>query len=316
MKFLSVEEIKNYEKFLYNRGRDIEIAKFNYHFNDGDRKDVAFALGIYQNRDGGFGHGLEPDSLNPYSSPLQTSEALKTLKYVGYNDSNLDDVSEYIVNRALHYIYYYCVKDGKINPNVPSNNDYPHAKWYEFDEDFFTTWRYNPTAVLVALTLHFTKENDKYYKKAYDLVPSIVESFINDTKENVDKHYVNNMLELYSVLLTKKIFIEYHEPLRENINKRIDDLLTKDPSKWDEDNSNKPLELIQLDEFLNTEERQSLLEQNLDYLLDSRDEKGLFRVTWNWENGYEEFELQRIKWMGVILVNNLVFLKKYNRIIN
>jgi hypothetical protein len=63
------------------------------------------------------------------------------------------------------------------------------------------------------------------------------------------------------------------------------------------------------------EERKDLLEQNLDYLLDSRDEKGLFRVTWNWENGYEEFELQRIKWMGVILVNNLVFLKKYNRIL-
>ena len=96
MKIVTIEELKKYERILCNRGRDIEIAKFNYHFNEGDRSDVANALSIYQNRDGGFGHGLEPDSLNPYSSPLQTSEALKTLKHVGYDVSNLDEISEYI----------------------------------------------------------------------------------------------------------------------------------------------------------------------------------------------------------------------------
>ena len=87
MKTLTRDDLKLYEKFLYNRGRDIEIAKYNYFFLEGERIDVAFALTIYQNRDGGFGHGLEPDSLNPYSSPLQTAEALKILKHVGYDAS-------------------------------------------------------------------------------------------------------------------------------------------------------------------------------------------------------------------------------------
>ena len=57
MKTISLEELKVYEKYIYNRARDIEIAKYNYHFNDGEREDVAMALSIYQNRDGGFGHG-------------------------------------------------------------------------------------------------------------------------------------------------------------------------------------------------------------------------------------------------------------------
>lgn len=315
MKTISIEELKKYEKFLYNRGRDIEIAKFNYHFNNGSKEDVVLALSIYQNRDGGFGHGLEPDSLNPYSSPLQTSEALKILKHVGYDSSNLDDISTYMVNRALHYIYYYCLKDGKINPNVPTNNDYPHASWWEYDENFFETWRYNPTAVLVALTLHFTNEDNKYYKKAYELVPTIIESFMSDTKENVDKHYVNNMLEMYHVITTKKIFTEYHEDLRKNIDQRIEDLITKNPEEWKVYGSNQPIELIQLDVFLNTEERKELMEKNLDYLLDSRNENGLFEVTWNWGNDYEEFELQKFKWAGLILVNNLIFFKKFNRIL-
>ena len=82
MKYITKEEMKNYETYLYKRGRDIEIAKYNYFFLDEERIDVAMALSIYQNRDGGFGHGLEPDSLNPYSSPLQTSEGLRILKSV------------------------------------------------------------------------------------------------------------------------------------------------------------------------------------------------------------------------------------------
>ena len=315
MKTINIEELKKYEKFLYNRGRDIEIAKFNYHFNDGSKEDVVMALSIYQNRDGGFGHGLEPDSLNPYSSPLQTSEALKILKHIGYNDSNLDDVSSYLINRALHYIYYYCLKDGKINPNVPTNNDYPHASWWEYNENFFETWRYNPTAVIVALTLHFTTEENKYYKKAYELVPTIIESFISDTKENVDKHYLNNMMELYDVITAKNLFTEYHESLYNNLNSRIDDLITLDESLWQDDSSNQPIEVIQFMPFLNTEERKALIEKNLDYLLDSRDNNGLFEVTWTWKNDYEEYELQRVKWAGVILVNNLIFLKRFNRII-
>ena len=313
MKYITKEEMKNYETYLYKRGRDVEIAKYNYFFLDEERIDVAMALSIYQNRDGGFGHGLEPDSLNPYSSPLQTSEGLRILKSVGYNDSNLDEVSESLVKRALHYIYYYCLKDGKINPNVPSNNDFPHARWWSYDEDFFDTWRYNPTASIVAFTLHFTKENDKYFKKAYPLVPVIIESFNSDPKELVNKYYVSNMIELYDVLTAKNIYPELHESLKEGINKRIDDLINKDEESW-KNGTNKPLELLQHKDFVNTEERKELVEKHLDFLLDTRTSNGLFDVSWGWDNDYEEVELQHVKWLGVLLVSNLVTFSQYDRI--
>ena len=64
-----------------------------------------------------------------------------------------------------------------------------------------------------------------------------------------------------------------------------------------------------------TKEEILLVEKHLDYLLDSRNDNGLFEVTWSWGNDYEEFELQKIKWVGLLLVNNLIFFKKYNRII-
>ena len=121
------------------------------------------------------------------------------------------------------------------------------------------------------------------------------------------------MMELYDVLTTKNIYPELHNVLKDGINKRIDELMDKDEETWKR-YSNQPLELLQLKEFVDTEERKELVEKNLDFLMDSRNSNGLFDVSWSWNNDYEEIELQRVKWVGVLLVNNLITFKKFDRI--
>ena len=63
-------------RFLQGRGRDIERARFGYHFGDSSREDLLEVLERYQNQDGGFGHGLEPDIKAPDSNPFVTELAL------------------------------------------------------------------------------------------------------------------------------------------------------------------------------------------------------------------------------------------------
>ena len=65
--------------FLFSSGRPLEQARFRYSFENGAVDDVYAALAAYQNRDGGFGHGLEPDLQTPHSSVLATTVALQTL---------------------------------------------------------------------------------------------------------------------------------------------------------------------------------------------------------------------------------------------
>ena len=56
--------------------RDLDRALFAYHFDHGSLEDLLTALGRYQNDDGGFGHGLEPDIAAPDSNPFATELAL------------------------------------------------------------------------------------------------------------------------------------------------------------------------------------------------------------------------------------------------
>ena len=63
--------------------RPLEQILFNYHFRTGSLEDVLDALAVFQNEDGGFGHGLEPDLQSPNSSVLATTVAFQILRDLG-----------------------------------------------------------------------------------------------------------------------------------------------------------------------------------------------------------------------------------------
>ena len=62
--------------FLWRTARLLERRRFAYLFLDGEQQAVLEALRPYQNPDGGFGNGLEPDVRGPVSQPVPTWTAL------------------------------------------------------------------------------------------------------------------------------------------------------------------------------------------------------------------------------------------------
>lgn len=70
--------------FILTNARMIERRLFEFHFGNGDMNGVFHAVYAYRNSDGGFGHGMEPDTASPESQPLFSIMALETLDEVGY----------------------------------------------------------------------------------------------------------------------------------------------------------------------------------------------------------------------------------------
>jgi hypothetical protein len=62
--------------FIHESGRAIDKALFDHLFGRSSQDDLLQALAEYQNEDGGFGHGLEPDISAPASNPFATEIAL------------------------------------------------------------------------------------------------------------------------------------------------------------------------------------------------------------------------------------------------
>jgi hypothetical protein len=69
--------------FLEALGRDVDRARFAFHFAGGSRAALLDALGHHQNEDGGFGHALEVDISAPDSNPFATELALTVCLWAG-----------------------------------------------------------------------------------------------------------------------------------------------------------------------------------------------------------------------------------------
>lgn len=70
--------------FLLTNARMIERRLFHFYFENGSKEGIFHAVYAYRNSDGGFGHGMEPDTASPESQPLFSIMALETLDDVGY----------------------------------------------------------------------------------------------------------------------------------------------------------------------------------------------------------------------------------------
>ena len=128
------------ERFLRAEARLLEQRLFATLFHGAPAAGVVDALRGYQNDDGGFGHGLEPDKRCPASLPIDVEIALQTLVAAGTTDAPM-------LRRAVDFLEGRTVA-GAVPLAGPVIEDYPRAAHW-------TDWTYepglNPTAGLAGL---------------------------------------------------------------------------------------------------------------------------------------------------------------------
>ncbi len=128
--------------FIWRMARLLERRRFASLFLDGERLAVLEALRPYQNPDGGFGNGLEPDVRAPVSQPVPTLTALGVL-------DEAEAFDDPMVTRACDYLLSITTPEGGVPFVLLSVRDYPHAPWWEtLDQPPASL---NPTAAIAAL---------------------------------------------------------------------------------------------------------------------------------------------------------------------
>lgn len=136
-------------EFIRREGRLVERRLFSTLFEGADPVGVVDSLRGYQNTDGGFGHGLEPDKRCPDSLAIDVETAFQILSAAGAVDQEL-------VQRACDWLQSTAAPDGAVALSSPAMEPYPRAEhWSE--------WTYvpglNPTAGLAGLLHNFGVEH-------------------------------------------------------------------------------------------------------------------------------------------------------------
>ena len=175
-------------QMILRQGRPLDAAIVLYQ-NKQVSVDALFSiLATYQNQDGGFAYGIEPDCSNPNSSPISSWSATEILFETNLHRKHLP-----LTSRLETYLSnIFDETGGEFWLTQPSNNDYPCAPWWKHQDP---PWRseFNPSAALTGF-LFVNTEEQKYSEH----INQLIERYLGH--EHMEMHDLVCVTRLYEYL--------------------------------------------------------------------------------------------------------------------
>ncbi len=310
MRELPTDEFDRIQGWLHRSARPLDFARWRFHFEERRKDDVVKALAAYQNPDGGFGHALEPDSWNPDSSPLQTSQAVSILDELGF-----EDAEHPVVQGMLRYLHSGCDRgtDGRWRLTVPSNDLHPCAPWWNTTSDSPERSAFNPSALLVGFLLRFDDCTTDEYQKTVDFARRLVDEFVHGAP--LDFHPLECMIRLLDAVdeAERKDDVAW-EAAAALAHRRADELVERDPAKWT-GYTCRPSWFVRSSDSTFLAGNEAVLEQELDYLLSTRNKEGVWDIPWTWGAFPNEFAISEKWWKADLAIRNMRLLREFDRIV-
>lgn len=292
-------------QFMYRHARPLEMSCWQYHFEGGSQEAVLKALAFYQNEDGGFGHGLEADAWNPHSTPIQTWAATEILYDIQLIDSNHP-----IVKGIIAYLDSGADMAGDFWLNtVVTNNDYPHAPWWQADETNKTPHTYNPTASLAGFIIRFADQDSPLYQKATQIIQSAYQQIMSE-EESAEMHVLSCYCRMFDYCQEAGVKLFDQNKLADKLRQLVSATLTTDSTEWESGYVCKPSQFIADKKSLFYSDHQSLVAEECQLIINSQLEDGSWAVPWTWGEDSEAWVISKEWWKAHIVLKNSQFLKQ------
>lgn len=314
MKKLTLEDYREIKLWIYRNARQLELAIWQYNFENGSKEAVLSALAFYQNDDGGFGHALEADSWNPNSSPYTTLSAINILKDIKFSDLKhpiMQGIFKFLESNV------HCSEYGW-DFNIPSNNDFAHAPWWTYNMEANAVEGIGVTAEITGFIFKYANEDSEIFKKALTFSDLLIKKLYSL------EHFGEMGIRGFGILLDSieqaKLTWRFDcNLLAEKLKKLVHDSIERDTSKWVH-YSVRPSKYISFPESIFYKDNEDILSKELDYILETRTPSGVWDITWSWfENNdkyAKEFAISENWWKANIAIEKILFLKSFNRVDN
>lgn len=291
-------------RFMIEEARPLERYLFENYFVRPCEKDIIRSLGNYQNKDGGFGHGIESDFVLPNSSPMATSVGLRHLSKLDHHEEAME-----MIKHGVAYLENTYRAERKGWVTVPEDvNDYAHAPWWTFDTSTGMTiidkfWG-NPSAELIGYLYKYRHQVTRL--DVDDLLETAIEH-LNETDNFESFHEIYCYIDLYETLPAKQA-----NRIKEKLTVAIGQLVNTNPDDWDTYVA-KPLDFIR-----RSEETFGMamadIHKNLDYIIKQIRNHGVIKPNWSWREEYEaQWEIAEVEWTGLGTLIALLALDQFNR---
>ena len=300
-----------YEKaraFMYRNARALDLARFQYHFEGGSAENVLNVLSYYQNADGGFGHAIEADCWNPNSIPLHSNGAGSIIHEIGWTDATHPMIQKLVGWYAggEHF-------NGKSwAVTVESNNHYPHAPWWHTQSESKCHTDYNGTAQIAGFLIRYAPKHSDAFRLGVRVAQEAIAAL--DPETLLDMHTCTcylRMAELIEEAGEQGLFA--FDELRDKLRRSIHSLIETDTQKWGAYVC-RPSQFIRSRQSGYYADNREIAEFECGFIASTQLEDGSWPVTWSWSDFPEEWAVAKNWWKGQIILENLLYLKGFEKI--
>lgn len=301
---------KKAQQFIYRNARPLDLARWQYHFENGSKDAVLKALSYYQNEDGGFGHALEADSWNPCSAPIQTWAATEILHEIKFTDDNHP-----IIKGIQHYLESGQSFDGRLWFNIiESNNDHPHAPWWHSEGGSKYYNDYNPTACLAGFIIRFSDKCSEPYKLGCRIAQEAFLELMSSEKQ-YDMHTILCYIRLMEYLEDSSTFdIIDIEALRNKLKEQVTGCITRNTDQWETSYICKPSQFFNSKDSIFYSDNMEIVEYECDYMINTQLDDGSWNITWSWSDFPNEWAISKNWWKSNGIIMNMLFLRGFDKI--
>ena len=286
---LSQHAFDNAAEYIALNARPLERAQFVYHFGSGSVSDVLTELGRFQNDDGGFGHGIEPDLRMPLSSPLASTLAFQVFRELAVpgDQPAVGDGIKYFERAFDRSI-------GGWDPVGPRGDEFPRAAWWNYEPvegQLSPLKQANPGAEIVGyLHLYAGQVDPAFLEEASTQVLNAFEALPDD----MDFHAMMCFARLAEMAPGRVV-----EKLLPKLRRSVHMVTGENPGDW-RSYGGRPLWFAPAPGSLLSDELQDSIQVQLDYEIESQSGDGSWQPNWSWGQYESDWETAKVEWAGYL----------------
>lgn len=303
---LSPEGLEQARAYIAGQARPLERALDAHFFGVGTVDAVLAELAAFQNPDGGFGHGLEPDLQTPASSALATSIAFQILRELQVPETHP------MVRAGIRYLLNTYDAEEKRWSIIPAGaEEAPHAPWWNYDDDLanrFGQYLANPRAEILGY-LH-----DYAGLVPPEMIDLLHRSVLDHLDTLPDEMEMHDLLCYRRLMETPRLPEPDRAKIQEKLRRAVDRVVVRDESQLAEYGL-EPLAVAPSPVSPFAPLLRKEIDMNLDNLIEHQQEDGSWAPTWSWGSDFPEaWPAAEQAWKGVLTVSALRRLEAFDRL--
>lgn len=300
---LSREGFDRASDYVRRNARPLDVALLDLALESEDphrRAAVTEALAPFQNSDGGFGHGIEPDFHTPASTAMATSMGFDVLRQANANSKHP------LVVSGMKYLLETLDQERWVWPIINKNVDLaPHAPWWNFSAELAADWnqfRFNPTAELVSCCY---EHNTLVPAAVLDSLTSTLIKSLNDAGTLTSYYDLRCCLHLRDT-----------PSIPQRLQETLDEIVLSSAAKLAPDNPHANyFELVPRREAFLATAVATPLESQFARAIESQSADGSWGPWWDWsEVSKSAWQIAEHQWRGIITRQTIETFVAHHRI--